>query len=157
MDITIQSFSISRIRCYYRPLILATATITLLCLFWFTSRYPQLLAKSHHVGEALPSMAYSHEVLHVAENAPAWQKILYSSVNWLDGMRIGMTFGVLFGALLHTFLRYYPLKIGKNLYLNSLKGALVGVPMRMRKLFRACSLWRYPWPRADRSSPGFSL
>jgi hypothetical protein len=25
-------------------------------------------------------------------------------------------------------LRYYPLKIGKNLYLNSLKGALVGVP-----------------------------
>jgi uncharacterized membrane protein YraQ (UPF0718 family) len=25
--------------------------------------------------------------------------------------------------------RYYPLKIGKNLYLNSLKGALVGVPM----------------------------
>src|SRR6516162_2069178 len=39
-----------------------------------------------------------------------------------------MTFGVLFGALLHTILRYYPLKLGKNLYLNSLKGALVGVP-----------------------------
>jgi uncharacterized membrane protein YraQ (UPF0718 family) len=44
-------------------------------------------------------------------------------------MKIGMTFGVLFGALLHTILRYYPLKIGNNLYLNSLKGALVGVPM----------------------------
>ncbi|MBA3651606.1 MAG: hypothetical protein H0W66_09055 [Chthoniobacterales bacterium] len=40
-----------------------------------------------------------------------------------------MTFGVLFGALLHTALRYYPLKVGKNLYLNSLKGALIGVPM----------------------------
>ena len=40
-----------------------------------------------------------------------------------------MTFGVLLGALLHTVLRYYPLKISKNLYLNSLKGALVGVPM----------------------------
>ena len=40
-----------------------------------------------------------------------------------------MTFGVLLGALLHTVLRYYPIKIGKNLYLNSLKGALVGVPM----------------------------
>jgi uncharacterized membrane protein YraQ (UPF0718 family) len=36
---------------------------------------------------------------------------------------------VLFGALLHTALRYYPLKIGRNLYLNSLKGALVGMPM----------------------------
>src|SRR5207237_8001127 len=44
-------------------------------------------------------------------------------------MKIGMTFGGLFGALLHTVLRYYPLKIGNNLYLNSLKGALVGVPM----------------------------
>lgn len=36
---------------------------------------------------------------------------------------------MLFGALLHTVLRYYPIKIGKNLYLNSLKGALIGAPM----------------------------
>ncbi len=43
-------------------------------------------------------------------------------------MKVGMTFGVLFGALLHTGLRYYPLRIGKNLYMNSMKGALVGVP-----------------------------
>src|SRR5207237_6972259 len=61
--------------------------------------------------------------------APAWQRILVASINWLDSMKLGMTFGVLFGALLHTVLRYYPLKIGKNLYVNSLKGALVGIPM----------------------------
>ena len=42
--------------------------------------------------------------------------------HWHDSMKIGMTFGVLFGALLHTVLRYYPLKVGKNLYLNSLRG-----------------------------------
>ena len=58
-----------------------------------------------------------------------WLHILAATVNWLDSMKIGMSFGVLFGALLHTVLRYYPLKIGKSLYLNSLKGALVGVPM----------------------------
>jgi uncharacterized membrane protein YraQ (UPF0718 family) len=122
-------FTFRRIECYYRPLILAAAAILILCVFWFASRYPQLLAKAHHVGEAVPSMAYSHEVLPISEGAPAWQRILYGAVNWLDGMKIGMSFGVLFGALLHTTLRYYPLKIGKNLYLNSLKGALVGVPM----------------------------
>ncbi len=122
-------FSVSRIRCYYRPLLLAGAALTLLSVFWFTSRYPQLLGKATHVGRELPTMAYSREVLAVAADSPVWQRILYGAVNWLADMRIGMTFGVLLGALLHTYLRYYPLKIGKNLYLNSLKGALVGVPM----------------------------
>src|SRR6266436_3388017 len=72
---------------------------------------------------------YWRQVIVVAADAPVWLRILAATVNWLDSMKVGMTFGVLFGALLHTVLRYYPLKIGKNLYMNSLKGALVGVPM----------------------------
>jgi uncharacterized membrane protein YraQ (UPF0718 family) len=117
------------IQCYYRQMILIAMTVVLLGTFWFVSRYPQLLAKSKHVGDAIPSMAFSSQLIAFAEDAPIWQRILSSSVNWLDNMKVGMTFGVLFGALVHTVLRYYPLKIGKNLYLNSLKGALVGVPM----------------------------
>ncbi|MDQ6699923.1 MAG: permease, partial [Acidobacteriota bacterium] len=35
----------------------------------------------------------------------------------------------LFGALIHTVLQYHPLRIGRNYTLNSLKGALIGVPM----------------------------
>lgn len=117
------------IKCYYRPLVLIATGIVLVSVFWFASRYPQLFSKAQQVGQSLPSMAFSSELIHVAENAPSWHQILASAVNWLNSMKIGMTFGVLFGALLHTVLRYYPLKIGKNLYLNSLKGALVGVPM----------------------------
>jgi len=119
---------IGRIRCHYRPLILVVAALAILCVFWFGSRYPQLIAKKAHMDQALPTMAWSSEVLHVASDAPVWQKISYGAVNWLNSMKVGMTFGVLFGALLHTYLRYYPLKIGTNLYLNSLKGALVGAP-----------------------------
>ena len=118
-----------RIRCHFRPLILVAAAAVLFGVFWFASRYPQLFSKAEHVGQALPSMAYTSQLVVLAEDAPVWQRILASAVNWLDSMKIGMTFGVLFGAWLHTVLRYYPLKIGKNLYLNSLKGALVGVPM----------------------------
>jgi hypothetical protein len=118
-----------QIQCYYRPLILVVTGLILLCAFWFASRYPQLFSKAEHVGQTLPSMAFSSQLIVLTEDAPTWQRILATAVNWLDSMRIGMTFGVLFGALLHTVLRYYPLKIGKNLYLNSLKGALVGVPM----------------------------
>jgi uncharacterized membrane protein YraQ (UPF0718 family) len=129
MTAAARDLSFARVRCYYRPLIMASAGLALLCLFWFASRYPQLFTKARHVGQALPSMAYSHEVVAVAADAPVWQRILAGTVNWLDAMKIGMSFGVLLGALLHTVLRYFPLKIGKNLYLNSLKGALVGVPM----------------------------
>lgn len=129
MSATVLSRSRWNVRCYYRPLLMVATGIVLASVFWFASRYPQLLGKAEHVGQALPSMAYSSQLIVLAEDAPTWQKVLASAVNWLDSMKIGMTFGVLFGALLHTVLRYYPLKIGKNLYLNSLKGALVGVPM----------------------------
>jgi uncharacterized membrane protein YraQ (UPF0718 family) len=121
-------FSIARVPCYWRPIIMVGATVVLLGVFWFASRYPQLFTKAEHVGQAVPSMAFSSQLMTVAADAPWWLRILAATVNWLDSMKIGMTFGVLFGALLHTVLRYYPLKIGKNLYLNSLKGALVGVP-----------------------------
>ena len=128
MTATLLRFPISRIRCHFRPLILAGSAAAILCVFWFASRYPQLFAKSEHLGQSLPSMAWSSELLPVAANAPLWQKIAFGAVNWLDSMKTGMSFGVLFGAWLHTLLRYYPLKIGSNLYLNSLKGALVGAP-----------------------------
>ena len=98
--------SIRRIPCYYRSLILAAAALALLGVFWFASRYPQWLTKSQQVGQAVPSMAYSHELLVAAAEAPAWERILVGTVNWLDGMKIGMTFGVLFGALLIPISRF---------------------------------------------------
>jgi len=101
----------------------------LLVLFWFGSRYPALLKKAHHVGQTLPSMAFSSQLIRVAPEAPVWWRIVATSINWLDGMRVGMTFGILLGALLHTALRYYPMKVGKNLYLNTVAGAVIGVPM----------------------------
>src|SRR5262249_37119600 len=116
------------IRCHWRTVILSLWAVILLGVFWFGSRYPALFSKAAHVGQVLPSMAYGSELMHVRASAPFWERILSAAINWLDGMKIGMSFGVLFGALLHTVLRYYPLKIGKNLYLNSVKGALVGIP-----------------------------
>jgi uncharacterized membrane protein YraQ (UPF0718 family) len=109
-------------------IILVASTAALLGLFWFTSRYPQLFKKADHVGQHVASMAFGSELLHVDAAMPWWQRIAFSAVNWLDSMKIGMSFGIVLGALLHTILKYYPLKIGSNLYLNSVKGALVGVP-----------------------------
>src|SRR5215469_12635792 len=87
-----------RLACYYRRLILAAWGLALLSLFWFGSRYPQLMAKARMSGQAVPSMAYSHEAIHVAAGAPLWKMILVGAINWLDAMKIGMAFGVLLGA-----------------------------------------------------------
>jgi uncharacterized membrane protein YraQ (UPF0718 family) len=116
------------VRCYWRPVILSLWAVVVLSVFWFGSRYPSLFSKAAHVGQVLPSMTYGHELMRVSASAPVWERILATAVNWLDGMKIGMTFGVFFGALLQTVLLYYPLKLGKNLYLNTVKGALVGLP-----------------------------
>ena len=128
MNAAAVSFPPRIIRCNYRALILAVAALAFAATFWFASRYPQLLRKAQHVGDALPTMAYGSEVFPVTAAMPTWQRILFGAGNWIASMRVGMTFGILFGALLHTVLRYYPLKIGRNVYLNSLKGALIGVP-----------------------------
>lgn len=113
---------------HWRPIIFSLWAVIVLSVFWFGSRYPQLFSKAAHVGQAVPSMVYGHEWMRLSASAPFWERILVAAISWLDGMKIGMSFGVLFGALLYTVLRYYPLKIGSNLYLNSVKGALVGLP-----------------------------
>lgn len=116
------------IRCYYRPIILIAALSVIVGIFLGVSRYPQLMHKSTQLGGEMSSMANTGDLIKIAAEAPWYAKIGWGALNWLDTMKKGMTFGVLSGALLHTILRYYPLKIGQNLYLNSLKGALVGVP-----------------------------
>ena len=113
---------------HWRPVLLTLWAVILLSVFWFGSRYPALISKAAHVGQAVPSMTYGHEFMRVSASSPFWQRILSGTISWLDGMKIGMTFGVLFGAFLQTVLLYYPLKIGRNLYLNTVKGALVGLP-----------------------------
>lgn len=119
---------VTKARCYYRPAVLLGAAVLLLFSFWFLSRYPQLFTKAEHLGQPVDTMAYGKGVFAVGADAPAWLRVLVAMANWLDSMKIGMGFGVLLGALLHTTLKHYPLKLGSNLYLNSVKGALVGVP-----------------------------
>src|SRR5260221_6701491 len=78
----------TRWRCPYRPVILIASTVALLSLFWFASRYPQLLKKAEHVGQHVASMAFGSELLHVDAAMPWWQRIAFSAVNWLDSMKI---------------------------------------------------------------------
>lgn len=112
-----------------RARVLTFAAIVLVAGFWLLLRYPALMHKSDVVGERVASMTFASAIWSVAPDAPLWKVILAGAVNWLNTMKVGMSFGVLFGALLHTALRYYPLKVSENMTMNSIKGALVGMPM----------------------------
>ncbi len=117
------------LRCRARVITLVCIGLVLLFVFWFGSRYPALLFKAHHANQPLASMAFSHEVFRTTAHDLLAIRILFGALNWLDSMAIGMSFGLMFGAWMHTVLQYYPLRIGRNYTLNSLKGALVGMPM----------------------------
>ncbi|MEO8082838.1 MAG: permease [Ardenticatenales bacterium] len=119
------------LRRYLRPAIMLAGLALIFYIFWVTSRYPSLFSKAAHLkaGDDVASMAYGSAKFKLDAAMPVWQQIVFSALNWLDGMKVGMTFGVLFGAWLHTVLHYYPLKIGRNAYLNSITGAVIGAPI----------------------------
>lgn len=112
-----------------RVRVLTLAGIVLVASFWLLARYPALIHKADVVGESVASMTFASEIWSVGPGAPLLVAILAGAVNWLYAMKIGMSFGVLFGALLHTTLRHFPLRVGSSLTLNSVKGAVVGMPM----------------------------
>lgn len=75
-----------RFNTFYRPALLIVASIELLCIFWLTSRYPSLLPKAAHVGQAVPSMGFSRELISLPAGSPVWQTIGVTALNWIDGM-----------------------------------------------------------------------
>jgi uncharacterized membrane protein YraQ (UPF0718 family) len=98
--------------------------------FWVDSRYPSLMKKYHAGTHVTVIGALSFDAVYsVDRSMPLGQRVWRTSVNWLHANEIGMTFGFLFGAAALTLLASIPLRRTKNAHLNSLLGALVGMPL----------------------------
>ena len=118
-----------RWRCYSRLFFLIIFAAIILGVFWFGSRYPQLLEKAAHITTSTPySFIYSSELIPLAKQHSFWSRVFSSFINWIWSMRIGMTFGLTMGALLHTLFEFYPPRLTGNIYLNTLKGIIIGAP-----------------------------
>ena len=116
-------------QCYIRLFFLIIFAVIILGLFWFGSRYPQLLEKAAHINTSTPlSFIYSSELISLAGQHSFWSRVFASLINWVWSMRVGMTFGLVMGALLHTLFEFYPPKLTGNIYLNTLKGIMLGAP-----------------------------
>ncbi len=98
--------------------------------FWAGSRYPALNDKATMGGETRLEDSLSFEVmLEIQEGDSVARRISYSTVNWLNTNKQGMTFGVLFAAAFLTFLSMLRRRSFKGSYANALMGFMIGAPL----------------------------
>lgn len=104
--------------------------LTIAGIFWVDSRYPALL-KRYHAGtqvKATGALTFG-TVYRVDRNMALGTRLWRTTINWLDANRIGMTFSFLFGPAALTFLATLRRRRTKSRWLNSVLGAVAGVPL----------------------------
>lgn len=98
--------------------------------FWVDSRYPSLLKKLHSGTAIKASGVLSFDAkMPVTPDMPLATRIERTSVNWMWTNRIGMTFGLFFGAALLTLLPMLPRRRFQNAAANIALGVVSGVPL----------------------------
>lgn len=116
---------------FAKRFVLALLLVSILALlFWTQSRYPALDEKVMMSGAIQLEDPLSFEaLLRVMPEDPLWQKIAYSTVNWVKTNRQGMIFGVLFGAAFLTLFGYMRRRSFRSGLANSFLGLSLGAPL----------------------------
>jgi hypothetical protein len=81
--------TVTQVRCHWRPAIMVAAGLALFVLFWFASRYPQLLRKAEHVGQVLPSMSIIPSIYlwrEVSKPLAALLFVFFLLLGWILGL-----------------------------------------------------------------------
>ncbi len=113
-----------------RLIIIGLLLFTIGFNFWGGSRYPALNDKATMGGETRLEDSLSFEVvLEIQEGDSVGKRIAYSTVNWINTNRQGMTFGVLFAGAFLTFLSMLRRRSFKGSYANALTGFFIGSPL----------------------------
>src|SRR5215471_2317875 len=112
---------------------IAVATLLALAMasyFWVDSRYPALVKKLHSGKAITVKGAISFDaLLPVKPDMPLAARVGRTTVNWMWTNRVGMTFGVGFGAAMLTLLPLLPKRRFQSAAGNTMFGALLGTPL----------------------------
>lgn len=104
--------------------------LVLAALFWTQSRYPALDDKMLMSGAIQLEDPISFEaVLPVSPDMPLVQRIAYSTINWIDTNKKGMSFGLALGAAFLTFFGYLQQRSFRGGFVNSVLGMFIGAPL----------------------------
>ena len=135
MASAVTATSLSTPVAHRRALYVQTAVALLMSLaigayFWIDSRYPALLKKLHSGKGVKITGALSFDaLLPVSASMPLFTRVWHTAANWLWTNRIGMSFGICFGAAALTFLATLPRRRFRSPIANTLAGAITGVPL----------------------------
>jgi uncharacterized membrane protein YraQ (UPF0718 family) len=104
--------------------------MSIMLIFWTISRYPALLGKlaTGTDIQVTGSITFG-SALATEEGMSLVQRIFYTTINWVDANKKGMSFGVLFGGALLTLLNMLPLLKTKSRHMNAFIGMLTGAPL----------------------------
>ena len=98
--------------------------------FWTGSRYPDLDEKAVMGGDTLLEDPLSFEAMIQFEpHAPAWKRVGYTTLNWIDTNKRGMAFGLGIGAAFMSIIRLLRRRSAASGWGNTLIGVAIGAPL----------------------------
>jgi len=112
-------------------LVLSVLIVAVLAyLFWTGSRYPALDEKAMMSGAIQLEDSLSFEAkFPITADMTLPQRIFWSTLNWINTNKKGMTFGVLFAAAFLTMIPYLRRRSFKGGFANSFLGMVIGAPL----------------------------
>src|SRR5262245_11175841 len=112
-----------------RFILVGLLTAVVAAVFWGGSRYPALNEKML-MGANTPSsdLAFS-TIVRIAPDEKVLPHIAKATINWMYTNRQGMTFGILFGALVMTLLALFDQRSFRSRLANSAMGMAIGTPL----------------------------
>ena len=116
---------------YRKRLFLTALLIVLLAyLFWSGSRYPALDEKAMMSGAIQLEDALSFEAAFpVRADMGLLERVFWSTLNWINTNKKGMSFGILFAAAILTVLGNLQQRSFQNRWANALLGLGIGTPL----------------------------
>lgn len=108
----------------------ATIVVILAYLFWTGSRYPALDEKAMMSGAIQLEDPLGFEArFPLTADMTIWERMFFSTLNWINTNKKGMTFGVLFAAAFLTAAPYMRRKSFRGGFANSALGLAIGTPL----------------------------
>ena len=116
---------------YEKRFFLALLIVAILAyLFWTGSRYPALNEKAMMSGAIQLEDVLSFEArFPITPEMGIFERIFWSTLNWINTNKKGMTFGVLFAAAFLTAVSYLRIKSFRGGLANSFLGLAIGTPL----------------------------
>ncbi|MCH2068589.1 MAG: FG-GAP-like repeat-containing protein [Shimia sp.] len=116
---------------YQKRFFLAALMVAVLAyLFWTGSRYPALDEKAMMSGAIQLEDPLGFEALFpLTPDMSTLERIFFTTINWINTNKKGMTFGVLFAAAFLTAAGYLKQRSFRGGFANSLLGLAIGTPL----------------------------